>query len=269
MQLHNGNWVEERYFDVHKIVHLGQIFSQRFIFFWQNTFCVDGDTLWCSFPSWEALTIWSPYSKFPFISRVVDSSREWLIAPPAPQYQTFPVVTQLYFTGSGVHCPSLLCLSYLYRQLAPAPLLPSLAGFILPSVSGSCLGPTLASLPAGTRGCCLRPSRAPSTGGGWPGVFRGIMRLIMSGDSLPRYPCHPEHRARIRLPIKTLSLIRKTNGHELLWKSWYLAFLPNVFVFSPDTNWQQLLWWMWKMGESTVFCNKWNKYLMIVSFPHV
>ena len=148
-------------------------------------------------------------------------------------------------------------------------LLPSLAGFILPSVSGSCLGPTLASLPAGTRGCCLRPSRAPSTGGGWPGVFRGIMRLIMSGDSLPRYPCHPEHRARIRLPIKTLSLIRKTNGHELLWKSWYLAFLPNVFVFSPDTNWQQLLWWMWKMGESTVFCNKWNKYLMIVSFPHV
>ena len=65
------------------------------------------------------------------ISRVVDSSREWLIAPPAPQYQTFPVVTQLYFTGSGVHCPSLLCLSYLYRQLAQAaPLLPSLAGFI-------------------------------------------------------------------------------------------------------------------------------------------
>ena len=39
--------MEEGYFDVHKIVHLGQIFSQTFIFFGQNTFGVDGDTLCC------------------------------------------------------------------------------------------------------------------------------------------------------------------------------------------------------------------------------
>ena len=93
---------------------------------------------------WEALTIWSPYSKIPFISRVVDSSREWLIAPPAPQYQTFPVVTQLYFTGSRVHCPSCVSspLSYLGRQLAPAP---QFGGVYHPSVSGSCVPPSLTS----------------------------------------------------------------------------------------------------------------------------
>ena len=114
---------------------------------------------------WEALTIWSPYSKIPFISRVVDSSREWLIAPPAPQYQTFPVVTQLYFTGSRVHCPS--CVSS--RTLAGSwPLLPSLAGFIIR------LSPAAASLPRSLppwlRGCWLRSSRAPSTGGGCRGI---------------------------------------------------------------------------------------------------
>ena len=152
------------------------------------------------------------------ISRVVDSSREWLIAPPAPQYQTFPVVTQLYFTGSGVHCPSSVSRTFTgsWPLLRCSPVWRGLSSVSLRQLPGS--HPRLTS--CRTRGCCLRPSRAPSTGGGWPGVFRGIMRLLMSGDSLPRYPCHPEHRARIRLPIKTLSLIRKTNGHELLWKSW-------------------------------------------------
>ena len=116
-----------------KLCILDKYFRKHSFSFDKTHFVLMGTHYDAAFFPREALTIWRLYSfTIPFISRVVDSSREWLIAPPAPQYQTFPVVTQLYFTGSGVHCPSLLCLSYLYRQLAQAaPLLPSLAGFII------------------------------------------------------------------------------------------------------------------------------------------
>ena len=93
--------------------------------------------------------------------------------PPAPQYQTFPELTQLYFTGSRVQCPPVS--SYLGRQCAPAPLL-CLAGFIIRQLRRSL--PHFLSWDLNPRGCCLQPSRSPSTGGGWwPGIFRGIMRL--------------------------------------------------------------------------------------------
>ena len=131
---------------------------------------------------WEALTIWSPFSKIPFITQVVDSSREWLIAPPAPQYQTFPVITQLYFTGSRVHCPS--CVSSLVPWQAVGPCSPVWRG--LSSVCLRQLRPTLPHfLPGSGDVDCDHHERHLQVEAA--GVFRGIMRANERGliTSLP------------------------------------------------------------------------------------
>ena len=166
-----------------KLCILDKYFRKHSFSFDKTHFVLMGTHYDAAFSLREAHKILSLYSlKIPFISRVVDSSREWLIAPPSLQNKAFPVVTQLYFTGSRVHC------SLSPRTFAVVALAPAWRGL---SSRLRQLRPP--SLPLA--GCWLWPSGAPSTGGGWPGIFRGIMRHLMSEDSLPRYPCHPGHRA--------------------------------------------------------------------------
>ena len=141
-----------------KLCILDKYFRKHSFSFDKTHFVLMGTHYDAAFFPREALTIWRLYSfTIPFISRAVDSSREWLIAPPALQYQAFPVVTQLYLTGSRVHCS----LSPRTLQQWPLPSL-YLAGFIIMSPAAASLPPSLPL--AGSGGCCLWPSRAPSTG---------------------------------------------------------------------------------------------------------
>ena len=117
-----------------KLCILDKYFRKHSFSFDKTHFMLMGTHYDAAFFPREALTIWRLYSfTIPFISRVVDSSREWLIAPPALQYQAFPVVTQLYLTGSRVHCSLSPCtlqqwplvsvwrgLSSCLRQLRPS-----------------------------------------------------------------------------------------------------------------------------------------------------
>ena len=156
-QLHNGNWVEERYFDVHKIVHLGQIFSQTFIFFWQNTFCVDGDPLWCSFLSSRG----SHNMETLFLHNSIHFPSSWFLqrVTHCSSCSSISGISRSNAIISHRISGSLFSVSSYLAAVAPGP---CLAGFII-------MSPAAASLPhslplAGSGGCCLWPSRAPSTG---------------------------------------------------------------------------------------------------------
>ena len=165
-----------------------------------------------------------------------DYSREWLISL-FHRHHLFPVVTHNYIS------PDLrFTVPLSPRTFAGSWPLLCLAGFHL----NSCVSPPLPL--AGdelSRMLPLLPSRHQQ-------VDRAIYIDRHRGQpsnagklrrSLPRYPRSEVwwdlgHRARNKLPIKPLSLIKKTNCYELWWKSWQ-RFYPMFSSFLPtpiDSN---------------------------------